>query len=208
VSGHPEQRHELVLASASPRRRAILSQLGLQFRVLASGADEGAPGSQSPEAYARWAAEHKGATVVAQLSTEGSPAFVLAADTIVVIDGGVLGKPSDAADAERMLRLLQARTHEVITAVRLQAAAAPRGNGFARTTAVRSRVQFRALDAPTIARYAASGEGADKAGAYAVQGLGAGLVRAIEGSYSNVVGLPACETLELLHEAGVIEAWP
>jgi septum formation protein len=204
VPGHPEQRHELVLASASPRRREILSQLGLQFRVLASGADEGQPGTQTPEAYARWAAEHKCAAVAAQLAAERRAAFVLGADTIVVIDGGVLGKPSDERDAARMLQLLQGRTHEVITAVRVQAPA----GGLARTIAVRSRVQFRVLDAQTIARYAVSGEGADKAGAYAVQGLGAGLVRAIEGSYSNVVGLPACETLELLHEAGVIGAWP
>jgi septum formation protein len=92
----------------------------------------------------------------------------------------------------------------VITAVSLRDGA----GAFAKTLAVQSRVRFRALDADTIARYVASGEGRDKAGSYAVQGLGAGLVRAIEGSYSNVVGLPACETLELLTEAGVLGAWP
>lgn len=204
VAHAPDQQRELVLASASPRRREILQQLAIVFRVIESGADEGEAGSTAPEAYARVTAERKAAAVSARLEREGSAAFVLAADTIVVIDGSVLGKPCDAADAERMLALLQGRVHEVITAVRLEGPQA----SLARTVAVTSRVHFRALDAATIRRYAASGEGADKAGSYAVQGLGAGLVRAIDGSYSNVVGLPACETLELLLAAGVIGAWP
>jgi septum formation protein len=200
----PDQRRELVLASASPRRREILGQLAIRFRVIESGADEGEAGSAAPEAYARLTAERKAAAVAARSEVEASAAFVLAADTIVVIDGQVLGKPRDQLDAVRMLGLLSGQEHEVITAVRLQAAQP----GFARTIAVSSRVHFRMLDETTIRRYAASGEGADKAGSYAVQGLGAGLVRAITGSYSNVVGLPACETLELLLAAGVIGAWP
>jgi septum formation protein len=138
------------------------------------------------------------------LAQEGSRAFVLGADTIVVVDRAIVGKPSDDADAIRMLLLMQGRTHEVITAVALGRA----GDGLSRTLAVRSRVTFRAFDRAFAGRYVATGEGRDKAGSYAAQGLGAGLLRAIEGSYSNVVGLPACETLELLIEQGAVGAWP
>lgn len=202
----PAQQNELVLASASPRRCDILGQLGIRFRVIASDVDEGSAGAEPPEAYARVTAERKAGAVAQRLAAEGQGPFVLGADTIVVIDSAVLGKPSDDADAARMLRMLQGRQHEVITAVCLMRA--PQFGAFARTIAIRSRVQFRALDERTVQRYAACGEGRDKAGAYAVQGLGSGLVRAIDGSYSNVVGLPACETLELLIEAGVVGAWP
>ena len=200
----PVQLHELILGSASPRRREILSQLGLQFRVVESGVDEAAPGERAPEAYARELAAQKAGAVAARLGAEGGRAFVLGADTIVVVDAAILGKPSADADAERMLLALRGRTHEVITAVALRRA----GSDVASTLAVRSRVVFRNFDNETAQRYAASGEGRDKAGSYAVQGLGAGLVRAIDGSYSNVVGMPACETLELLIGAGVIGAWP
>lgn len=198
------QRHELVLASASPRRREILAQLGLRFSIVVSGVDEPEPDAQSPEAYARGLSQQKVEAVAQRLAAEGSGAFVLGADTIVVIDGAVLNKPLNTADAARMLRLLSGRRHEVITAVALRRA----GHELAHSIAVRSQVEFRSLDEDTLQRYAASGEGSDKAGSYAVQGLGAGLVRAIGGSYSNVVGLPACETLELLAQAGVVEAWP
>lgn len=200
----PEQSAELVLASGSPRRREILGQLGVRFRVLVSGADEGDPTTGTPEEHARGAAEVKARAVARLLQAERDSACILAADTIVVIDGGVLGKPRDDADAARMLRTLSGRDHVVISAVRVEHAAV----GFARTIAVHSTVTFRELDATTVQRYVASGEGSDKAGSYAVQGIGAGLVRAISGSYSNVVGLPAVETLELLRESGVIGAWP
>jgi septum formation protein len=198
------QRHELVLASGSPRRREILGQLGLTFSVVVSGVDEPEPVAQSAEAYARDLSQQKVAAVAMRLGAQGSSAFVLGADTIVVIDGKVLNKPLHTDDALRMLRLLSGRRHEVITAVALRRA----GHEPAHSIAVSSKVQFRTLDEETLRRYAASGEGSDKAGSYAVQGLGAGLVRAIDGSYSNVVGLPACETLELLTQAGVVEAWP
>jgi septum formation protein len=200
----PDQPGELVLASASPRRRDILGQMNLRFRVIESGVEEGQAGSATPEAYARATAERKAQAVAARMAAQGGRCFVLGADTIVVIDRQVLGKPVGEGDAARMMRLLRGRDHEVITAVRLQ----DTHGAFARTIAVSSRVTFRALDEATVARYAASGEGRDKAGAYAVQGLGAGLVRAIDGSYTNVVGLPACETLELLIEAGVVGSWP
>ena len=205
MNARPEQRQELVLASASPRRRDILGQLGLTFSVIESGVDEPPPDGGPPELYARGLAERKARAVADRLRARRSTAFVLAADTIVVADASVLNKPEDDDDALRMLRLLRGRKHDVITALALRRAD---DAGFLRAIAVRSTVEFRALDDETVRRYVASGEGRDKAGSYAVQGLGAGLVRAIFGSYSNVVGLPACETLELLLEAGALGAWP
>jgi septum formation protein len=204
----PSQLDALVLASASPRRRALLTQLGLRFDVIESGVDEPPPGAQAPEAYARGLAESKARAVGDRLVAEGRSAFVLGADTIVVVEGAVLGKPRDDEDAVTMLGTLQGREHEVITAVALVDARAKAVSASARVIAVRSRVQFRSFDAAAARRYVASGEGRDKAGSYAVQGRGAGLVRAIFGSYSNVVGLPACETIELLSEAGALERWP
>jgi septum formation protein len=198
------QPHALVLGSGSPRRRELLEQLGVRFSLLPSHIDEPPPDGEAPEAYTRALAERKARASAALLTGEQRGAFVLGADTIVVIDERVLNKPEDDLEAQRMLLALQGRTHVVITAVCLCGPEA----GFARTIAVSSRVTFRALDAAAAARYVASGEGRDKAGSYAVQGLGAGLVRAIDGSYSNVVGLPACETLDLLLDAGVLQAWP
>lgn len=200
----PVQLAPLVLASASPRRRALLSQLGLRFEVEESGVDEPAPERQAPEAYAASLARLKAEAVRARRAVQGSDAFVLAADTIVVVDAAVLGKPRDDAEAVRMLAALAGREHEVITAVVLVCA----GASAAHEVTVRSRVQFRAFDEAGARRYVATGEGRDKAGSYAVQGRGAGLVRAIFGSYSNVVGLPVCETLELLVAAGAVEQWP
>lgn len=204
ANSDPVQLAPLVLASASPRRRALLSQLGLRFEVQESGVDEPPHGDQVPAAYAASLARLKSEAVRARLEVQGSETFVLAADTIVVVDGVVLGKPRDDEDAVRMLSALQGREHEVITAVALTHA----GGHTVHEIAVRSRVQFRAFDAAGARRYVASGEGRDKAGSYAVQGRGAGLVRAIFGSYSNVVGLPVCETLELLVAAGAVEHWP
>jgi septum formation protein len=115
----------------------------------------------------------------------------------------VLGKPEDDAQAVRMLSMLQGCAHEVITAVVLLGA-----SGLRRDAIVKTRVWFRPLDEAAILRYVASGEGRDKAGSYAIQGLGAGFVDRIDGSYSNVVGLPAAQTLTLLESAGVVSAWP
>lgn len=198
------QPHALVLGSASPRRRELLEQLGVRFTLLPSHIDEPAPAGQAPEAYARGLALSKARASAELLGPDARESFVLGADTIVVLGDEVLNKPLDDAEALRMLLALQGRTHVVITAVSL---VGPRA-AFERTIAVHSRVTFRELDAAAAARYVASGEGRDKAGSYAVQGLGAGLVRAIDGSYSNVVGLPACETLDLLLDGGVLRAWP
>lgn len=169
------RRHELVLASASPRRREILTQLGVRFTIVVSGVDEPEPQAQGPEQYARNLSQQKVAAVAGRLADEGKQAFVLGADTIVVVDGAVLNKPNDDRDALRMLQLLQGRRHQVITAVTLAAPV----TGQVRSIAVQSSVEFRALDEATLRRYVASGEGSDKAGSYAVQGLGAGLVRGI-----------------------------
>jgi septum formation protein len=193
------QPRALVLASASPRRKDILSQLGLRFRVEPSGVDEPAADGRDPSAYALALASGKAEAVAKRLDGDE---VVLGADTIVVVDADVLGKPLDDDDARRMLRSLADREHAVITAVAL------RGVSVSASVAVRTGVVFRALDDATIDGYVATGEGRDKAGGYAVQGMGAGLVREVRGSYSNVVGLPAVETLELLTLAGAGERWP
>jgi septum formation protein len=199
-----KQARALVLASASPRRRDILGSLGVTFRVLPSGIDESALPHETPEAHVRRLSIEKAAEVRARLAGDPERPWVFAADTIVVIDGAILGKPRDDADAQRMLLQLSRRTHRVLTAIHLCEVGSARERGQTLETAV----QFRSLDERAAAAYVASGEGRDKAGSYAIQGLGAGLVRSINGSYTNVVGMPAAETLDLLLWAGVIEDWP
>jgi septum formation protein len=199
-----EQARALVLASASPRRRAILGQLGVAFSVQPSGVDETPLPDETPEAHVQRLARDKAFEVRARLAAEPARPWVLAADTIVLIDGSVLGKPRDDAHAERMLEQLSGRTHRVLTAMCLCEA----GNARSLERLMVSEVRFRELDRATIAAYVKSGEGRDKAGSYAIQGLGAGLVREIAGSYTNVVGMPAAETIDLLLEAGVLHVWP
>ena len=196
--------HELVLASVSPRRREILAQLGFGFRVIASVVEERRLPAEAPGAFAERMASAKADDVLRRLSPYTEPTFVLGADTVVVIQDQVLGKPSDQDEARSMLRTLSGRAHQVITAVALRGGP----KAYRDQVTVSSAVWFRSLDARTIDGYVASGEGLDKAGSYAIQGLGAGLVARIEGSYSNVVGLPATQTLELLERAGLLTAWP
>jgi septum formation protein len=191
----------LVLASASPRRKEILATLGLTFEVRPSDADEARDGDEPPKEYAKRVAIAK-ATAVARGCRPGE--WVLGADTIVVIDGEVLGKPESDAAARGMLKMLGGRWHEVTTAVALCEA----GGALLGAIVVTSRVKMRPIELRTLERYVATGEGRDKAGGYAVQGIGSGLVSAIEGSYSSVVGLPAAETLQLLERHGVIAEWP
>jgi len=186
-----------VLASASPRRKEILQTLGIGFDVVPSTVDEPLIEGLTPEALARHHACAKAKDVASR-----ERGYVLGADTVVVVDGDVLGKPADEAEAAAMITRLAGRWHEVITGVALV------WPGRVEELSVTTRVEFRALDAETVRRYAATGEGADKAGAYAVQGMGAGLVARIEGSYSNVVGLPAAETVELLERTGALTEWP
>ncbi len=191
----------LVLASASPRRREILATLGLSFRVVPSGADESRRGGEDALGWVRRAARDKAEEVSARVT---GPAFVLGADTVVVVDGEPLGKPADDGEGRVMLRRLSGRWHEVATAL----AVARAGQGVEDEETVVTRVRFRELSDAEIDGYVASGEGRDKAGGYAVQGLGSGLVAEIGGSYHNVVGLPAAEVLLLLRRAGALEAWP
>lgn len=188
---------ELVLASASPRRRQLLAQIGLAFRVRESDVDEGPllAGADDPRRLTRGLALAK-AMAVGRRETD---ALVLAADTVVVLDGEILGKPRDADEAAAMLSRLQGRTHRVVTGVAVLDAA----TGRSRTAAEETRVTLRELSPAEIAAYVAGGEPMDKAGAYAVQGLGAVLVTRIEGCFYNVVGLPLALTADLLQDFGL-----
>jgi septum formation protein len=181
----------LILASASPRRKEILASAGLEFEVRPSTIDEAPLAGETPDDYARRVARDKALDVAAR-AHPGS--VVLGADTIVLSDGEILGKPSDPADAARMLRMLSGVSHEVITAVCLVRAPAEVVALTHETTAV----TFRALDEEEIARYVASGEPLDKAGAYGIQGLACKFVTRIEGCYFNVVGLPIALVYGLL----------
>jgi len=203
VSG-PASERRVVLASASPRRREILGTLGLPFRVEIAAIDESVRPGEAAHAYVERVARDKARAVAAR---SGESELVLAADTSVIVDELILGKPTDDDDARRMLRTLSGRAHDVLTAIAIEG---PALDGARRLVSrvVRTEVVFRAIDDGIIDRYVASGEPRDKAGAYAIQGLGMGLVREIRGSYTNVVGLPALETLELLEEAGVALHWP
>jgi septum formation protein len=190
----------LVLGSASPRRAALLRQVGLDFSVCPSDVPEVAAAGETATDLARRLAREKGAAV----ACSRTDAWVLSADTIVVVDGAVLGKPADAAEASQMLRRLSDRTHEVFTAVALTAP----GGEPAGEVLVRSRVEFRPLSAAEIDAYVATGEPFDKAGAYAIQGGAEHFVRRVDGSYTNVVGLPIDETRDLLARAGLLPAGP
>jgi len=186
----------LVLASTSPRRRELLSLLGIEFAIAEPDSPEPDPDAgEMPAAYALRAARHKAVAVAAH----HPGAFVLGADTVVAVDEMILGKPRDAADAERMLAALAGREHLVVTGCCL---AAPGGATVDFT--VTSRVSFSWLDPAVIAAYVATGEPMDKAGAYAVQGKGAFMVESVNGSYTNVVGLPLCEVADMLVNFGVI----
>lgn len=195
-------RGPLVLASASPRRREILSALGLEFEVRPSGADEGGLQIDDDLEFVRAAARLKLETALQAEVREG--AFVLAADTVVTVDDERLGKPVDDADALRMLSLLSGRDHLVRTAIALGRVA----DGVLASRVVETRVWFKPASRDALVRYVAAGESLDKAGAYGIQGLASGFVRRIEGSYTNVVGLPASELISVLVDGGALERWP
>ena len=186
----------LVLASSSPRRRELLRHAGFDFEVHASHLVEEIKQGELPEEFARRAAREK-AMHVATVSARGS--LVLGADTVVVIDGETLGKPSDLEDARRMLRLLAGRTHQVHTGVCLVRAP----DEIVALKHETTLVTFRELDEEEIRRYVESGEPLDKAGAYAIQGLASKFVTCISGCYSNVVGLPVALVYEILKKAEI-----
>ena len=189
---------KLVLASASPRRRALLDEAGLAFDVGEDDVDERVVAGEMPEAYVRRLALEKARAGLAQHPAS----VVLGADTTVVIDGEILGKPVDDADAHRMLEQLSGRSHQVLTGV----AIAWREGG--RVAIDRTTVWFKALSPSDIAQYVATGEPRDKAGAYAIQGLASRFIERIDGSYSNVVGLPVAVVLQLLADVGVTPTRP
>jgi septum formation protein len=183
----------LILAYQSPRRRELLEQLGLEFRVQPADIDEQLRAGELPQPFVERLALEKARAVAG-----GHPdALVLGSDTIVVVDAHVLGKPRDREDALRMLTLLSGREHEVLSAVAL---VGPKAEAV--STQI-SRVRFRRLSDEEMNAYWASGEPQDKAGAYAIQGLGAIFIEHLAGSYSGVMGLPLFETTRLLREAGV-----
>lgn len=184
---------KLILASASPRRSEMLDRMGFCFTVEESGADENAGDLSDPGAYALGAARAKALKVA---EGKGPEDYVLAADTIVVKDGRIMGKPASEDEAAEMLALLSGTWHEVITAVVLA------GGGSVSERVVSTKVRFVGLSPGEIRWYAQTGEPMDKAGAYAIQGLAAAFVGSIEGSYTNVVGLPLAETVEMLEKAG------
>ncbi len=188
---------ELVLASASPRRRALLAGAGVAFRVLPAEIDESPRSGESPVALVVRLAEEKARAVAARLGP-GGPRCVLGSDTIVVLGDDVLGKPRDAAHARELLGRILGREHSVLTAVALLDA-----RGALHTHCVESRVAMREASEAEVRAYVATGEPLDKAGAYALQGEGRRFVARVLGSESNVIGLPLDETLALLRQAGV-----
>lgn len=192
---HTNSSPPLILASASPRRRELLAQAGVAFSVIPSNANEEVLDGEAPAEYALRVAAAK----AQDIASKHPGHWVLGADTIVVIDSLILGKPKDAADGHRMLRLLSGRVHQVMTAFVLIAA---NGQEYQRQI-VATTVTFKALSDAQIQEYLATGEPSDKAGAYAVQGMGAALVERVEGSYTNVVGLPVDEVVVALRAAGV-----
>lgn len=177
---------KLILASGSPRRRELLGSLGVEFTVEVPDIDESPKPGEAPSAFAERIAEEKALAIPIAPGTT-----VISADTVVVLDYTILGKPSNPPHAEEMLKALSGKNHEVITAVCV------RNSDKCRVFAVCTEVAFRTLTDAEIGNYVASGCPMDKAGAYAIQGGAAHMVRSINGSYTNVVGLPLCE----LHEA-------
>jgi septum formation protein len=188
----------LILASASPRRHELLSQAGVTFTTVAAGIDEDLLPNEAAATYVQRLAEEKAQAVWnahSSADTLDEPLLVLGADTCVVCDGHILGKPTDTTDARRMLELLSGRTHAVLTGL-----AVVTGRKVVRDLEI-TQVTFNRIDDAEIAEYIASREPMDKAGAYAIQGYAARWIPRIEGCYFNVVGLPIARTVAMLAEA-------
>jgi septum formation protein len=188
----------LILASASPRRHELLAQAGLKFTAVPANLNEDLLPDEAAAAYVQRLAEEKAQAVWnAHRSTDAldEPLLVLGADTCVVCDGHILGKPTDTADARRMLELLSGRTHAVLTGL-----AVVTGRKIVRDLEI-TQVTFNCIDDAEIAQYIAGREPLDKAGAYAIQGYAARWIPRIEGCYFNVMGLPIARTIALLSEA-------
>ena len=194
----PGSRRTIVLASRSPRRSELLAAAGISFEVLAADSDETPHTNEAPEAYVERLAIEKASAVLAL--RPGTT--VIGADTTVVIDGQILGKPADAQDATDMLRLLQGRAHDVFTGVAVASA-----SGVLAAVA-HTRVWFRVMTDEDISWYVASGQPMDKAGAYGIQGLASRFIDRIDGSYTNVVGLPVAVVFSILNQEQPIRLRP
>jgi septum formation protein len=184
---------QIILASASPRRKELLNQIRVTYAVSPVDLDETPKPNEAPLSYVQRLAAEKSAACVAQI---GSDTPVLAADTTVVLDNRIMGKPKDQDDALSMLARLSGRTHQVYTAISL------RGHQHDQAVSI-TQVTFRDLTPSEMLAYWASGEPVDKAGSYAIQGLGGIFVKSITGSFSGVVGLPLFETADLLAKQGI-----
>ena len=191
------ERTRIILASASPRRVELLASAGVEFEVCAGNIPEEPLPGELPEDHVIRLAREKALDVAGK--HEGR--FFIGADTVVVCDGEIMGKPKDSEDAHRMLFKLSGVPHEVITGF----AVYDRERDDAVTSAVTTKVYFKHLRAEEVAAYVATGCPFDKAGAYAIQGGAAHMVQRIDGSYTNVVGLPLCEVVEVLRRIGAIE---
>lgn len=192
------QRPSIYLASRSPRRAELLQRIGIEFQFLPSDIDESAHVNELPETYVKRLAHSKavaGQAYMLKMNLDRLP--ILAADTTVAVDGVILGKPEDDADAYAMLQNLSGRWHVVHTALTLAF------EGRVEAALSTTRVEFARLENSLIEAYVASGEPRDKAGAYGIQGLAEVFIKRIEGSYSGVMGLPIYETTQLLRNAGV-----
>jgi septum formation protein len=208
----------LILASASPRRAELLRAAGFEFEMVVTDVDERVHADETPARYVRRLAAEKSyvASGLCRPSVGRSQgryeqdSIILAADTTVVVDGRILGKPADDGDAARMLRALAGGAHEVLTGLSVRCLST-RADGSARSGQATyevgrvetTKVYFAPISDADVAWYVASGEGRDKAGGYAIQGLASRFIPRIEGSYSNVVGLPVAAVVELLRECGV-----
>jgi septum formation protein len=205
VELNDHERPDLILASASPRRRELLERLGLRLQVRPTEIDESPNPDELPSDYVRRIAAGKAAAAVAAMPADRriwSATPLLAADTTVIVDGMILGKPDDENDARRMLEMLAGRRHEVTTAYRIV------HEGREVDRAVTTVVAFRLLDPGELAAYVAGGEWRGKAGAYAVQGVAAAFVTELRGSWTNVVGLPLAEVLADLRALGALPGYP
>lgn len=188
----------LILASASPRRKELLARIGIvPDQIIPADIDENPRKDELPLAYVKRMADEKAAVIATKFPNE----IVLAADTIVMVGRRILGKPENADDAIRMMKIMSGRRHKVCTAVCMI------GSGKTRSRVIDSTVQFKRLSDAEIQNYIASGEWEGKAGGYAIQGCAEAFVKAINGSFSNIVGLPLYDTAQLLAAFGVKLNW-
>ncbi|GMV40110.1 MAG: Maf-like protein [Myxococcales bacterium] len=212
---------QVILASSSPRRKDLLEQLGFAVKVIPANVEEKRRDGEEPEMYVKRLAREKVLSVVQRVQATQTPQsetaralrgaqrdeparWVVGADTVVVLDGHIFEKPADTHDAFEMLLRLEGRQHEVISGFCVYDLKKNKEG----LQAVRTGVTFKAMSKTEIERYIGVGEGADKAGAYAVQGVGAYMVERLDGSYTNVVGLPLCQVVEMMQEMGANDLLP